>query len=208
MTLRLWLVRHGQTEFNKQGIVQGWLDAPLTESGRVSLRALGTELHAIPWVGAYSSTSQRAIDSARLVTEGRIAVEEDPRWMEFNFGKWDGAPVEPMWEALAHEAGIGADEVSQQIYHGTFPEIEGGESGAQIAERITSAIADIRTRHTSGDVLVVTHGMAIGVALGCILPGFSLSTRVAHGTATVIEFDGDDTRVLAVSASTLAELQR
>ena len=57
---RVYLIRHGETEFNKLGRMQGWADAPLTEEGRKQAQAVAERFRDIPLTGVYASDLSRA----------------------------------------------------------------------------------------------------------------------------------------------------
>ena len=89
--LRWLMVRHGETEWNRQGRLQGWSDVPLGEEGRRAAEALARVL-AGEGVGAlYTSDLRRARDTAAVI--GRplgLPVRVDPRWRVLHFGTWEG----------------------------------------------------------------------------------------------------------------------
>ena len=88
---RLILLRHGQTQANRDGIWQGHLDVALTEAGHAQAAAAAAALTAYAPVRLVSSDLQRAARTAQAVAErvGR-PVELDPRWREFDVGQWTG----------------------------------------------------------------------------------------------------------------------
>lgn len=86
----LYLMRHGQTLFNKQHKVQGWCDSPLTELGREQAKIAGAYFrdNHIQFDHAYSSTSERASDTLELVTDmPYVRVKNLKEW---NFGAFEG----------------------------------------------------------------------------------------------------------------------
>ncbi|WP_347345736.1 histidine phosphatase family protein [Microbacterium sp.] len=191
-TLRLWMVRHGQTLFNELGLAQGWCDSPLTDEGRRGVTALADELREIEWSGVYASSSERAVDTAEMLLEGRMPVVRDWRWKEFNFGVWEARPNVEMIEALRSLTDSADPLVAMRgLLRGDHPALERGESGAQYASRVNAAIADIRARHRSGDVLVVTHGMTIGVAAALADPDFDFGHGQGNATFSLVEYAAD-----------------
>src|SRR5262249_44845978 len=84
-------VRHGQTELNRRGRLQGRLDAPLSELGRDQAVALGRGFAAEPVVRVYTSPLRRAGDTAAAIArEQGLEVEVDERLVELDYGEWDG----------------------------------------------------------------------------------------------------------------------
>lgn len=191
--LRLWLVRHGRTLFNERGIAQGWCDSPLTEDGVAGVERLARDLRDVAWEGVYSSTSGRAMDTAEILVADRHPIAADRRWKEYNFGIWEARPNAEVFTALADLTAPGADPFStvRGIFTGDYPALERGETGAAYRARVVGALADIRERHPRGDVLVVTHGMTVGVALTFADPGFDLGHGMDNATFSVLEYGLD-----------------
>ena len=69
--MKIYLVRHGQTLFNQQKKVQGWCDSPLTQEGIQQAIAVSKTLQSIPFEYAYSSTSERAMDTMHYILQDR-----------------------------------------------------------------------------------------------------------------------------------------
>ena len=196
--LRLWLVRHGRTLFNERGIAQGWCDSPLSEEGHRQVQQLSADLHHVPWVGAYSSPSERAMDTAEILVGDRLPIVRDRRWKEYNFGVWEARSNDEVFAEL-NRIGAPGDSPSVRLrglYSGDFPALENGESGADFGDRVADAIADIRASHDGGDVLVVTHGMTIGVAVGQTDPAFEFGRGVGNASLTLIEYASDGAGVV------------
>ncbi|MEY3595151.1 MAG: hypothetical protein RL576_565 [Actinomycetota bacterium] len=93
----LTLVRHGQTVANAQNLLQGHINHPLDEVGLLQVSLLGGALQKIaPVSRVIASPLQRAQQTAQAITQGlsqHIEVETDPRWIELNYGDFDGQPV-------------------------------------------------------------------------------------------------------------------
>ncbi|HNR00235.1 MAG TPA: histidine phosphatase family protein, partial [Trueperaceae bacterium] len=87
--VELWLIRHGETEWNRQGRIQGHSDNPLNDLGRAQARALGGRLAVVRFDRIYSSDLGRAIETARLVFPDR-AIETDVRLREVSAGVLEG----------------------------------------------------------------------------------------------------------------------
>ncbi len=200
--LRLWLVRHGKTLFNELGLAQGWSDSPLTPDGIEGVQRLAVELAHIPWVAVYSSTSERAMDTAEILTQdSALAIVRDRRWKEYNFGILEARPNEELFSAML--AGIAEGDPRPhlaRLFRGDFPALERGETGAEYVARVSAAVADIRDAHQTGDVLVVTHGMTVGVAATIFDPDHEFG-GMENATFTLIEIDDHGGRLIAVGAA-------
>lgn len=151
--MKIYLVRHGQTLFNVKQRIQGWCDSPLTEMGVNQAIALGKGLSDIDFICAYSSTSERAIDTANYIIGDReISLTSIKGLKEMNFGTLEGEIEEDVLakDGSSHDKG--------------FVEF-GGETIAMTQKRVIDTLNDIAKKHPDGNVLVVSHGGAIMCAL-------------------------------------------
>lgn len=153
--LTLYLTRHGETEWNVEKRMQGWLDSPLTEKGKEDARRLGKRLEAVDLTAIYTSTSGRALETAKIVRGERLVpIYEDERLREISLGDWEGKTHEQIKRLNA----ISFDQFwnAPHLYAPTR-----GERFIDVQTRAFSAITDIVNRHRSGHVLIVTHGVAL-----------------------------------------------
>lgn len=145
--MKIYLVRHGQTMFNAKHRVQGWCDSPLTELGVKQAQNVGKHLMDVPFVKAYCSTSERVVDTATYILNGRdIELIERKDLKEFNFGIF--------------EADLEKEVFSKRNHFDGFVDV-GGENVQMVSERMYTAIVDIAKSNPEGNVLVVSHGGAI-----------------------------------------------
>lgn len=140
---RVWLVRHGETEWARLGRHTGRTDIPLTEQGRDQARALGRRLGGRPFGLVLSSPLSRAAETARLVGHGDAAL--DPDLMEWDYGTLEGRTT----------AEIRADIPGWTIWRGPWP---GGETIDQVGRRADRIIGRIHDADTQGGTLVFAHG--------------------------------------------------
>ena len=149
----LLLVRHGETDWNADGRLQGQTDRPLSDFGRRQARRLADELAEEPLEAIYSSDLSRARETAEIVGERLgLPVVLDPDLREKDWGTWEGLTA------------VERDRVEFL-----------GESTEAHQERILRALRRISERHPGdGRVLVVTHGGSMRrvqtAALGWALP--------------------------------------
>jgi len=135
--------------------MQGWLDSPLTEKGREDARRLGKRLETVDLTAIYTSTSGRALETAKIVRGERLVpIYEEERLREISLGDWEGK---------THEQIEQMDAVSFDHFwnapHLYAP--KRGERFIDVQMRAFSAVADIVNRHRSGHVLIVTHGVVL-----------------------------------------------
>jgi probable phosphoglycerate mutase len=141
---RLWLVRHGETEWARLGRHTGRTDVPLTDLGREQALALGRRLAGQPFAEVRSSPLRRAFDTAELAGFAD-AVVADPDLMEWDYGSLEGRLT----------AEIREDLPDWSIWTGPWP---GGETIDQVAARADRVLARCLAPDASGDVLLFSHG--------------------------------------------------
>jgi broad specificity phosphatase PhoE len=146
MTLRILLVRHGQSTWNAEGRWQGRADPPLSPLGLLQARAAVDALGTVDDVIA--SPLVRALQTATILADalGIGPIATDARLVENDAGEWTGltrAEIDARWPGWLAENRLAP----------------GFESVASITERTLAAIADLHERQGGrGDVLVVSHG--------------------------------------------------
>ena len=187
----LWLIRHGQTDWNKEGRYQGQLDIPLNAEGLLQaeeaahrLIASGEQFSAI-----YSSDLLRARQTAETVAR-RLSLEVrfDGRLREIYLGQWQGRLHAEVRKERSAAAAAMTD--STQVTDPNVPHAPGGESVAQVAERACQAVESFTRRHPRGSIIVVAHGVVIASLL-CAAHGVPLcdfrtqSVRNAEVTAVL-----------------------
>lgn len=162
MTLRLLLVRHGVTEWNREGRFQGHLDPALAAEGRDEAELLARRLRAAgdEPVRVLSSPLARARQTAELLA-GRVRVESDPRLMEIGQGEWEGRTHRELERDDAERY------AAWRASRGASPP-PGGEPLAQAAERVAAGVAALGGGGES-PVCVVSHGGILRLLAGRLL---------------------------------------
>ena len=156
----LIVIRHGETNWNAAGRVQGFLDAPLNERGLKQARWLGNRLAGEPMHAIYSSDLARTRGTAApLARRKRMAVRTDVRLREWNLGVFENLTIP--------EARLACEE-GYHAYRQRRPDfvIPGGESLRGFAARCLAGVEAIVAGHPGERVVVVTHG---GVLLNMML---------------------------------------
>jgi len=147
MTERLWLVRHGATDWSDAGRLTGWTDLPLNDAGRRQAMHLGTRLAGRTFIGVWCSDLRRATDTARLAL---YEATPDARLRELNFGMFEGK----RWEDCPR------DVQEALLAFDTFRAPE-GESVVDLRNRVLEFASSL----SAGDHLLFTHGGVIRVLL-------------------------------------------
>jgi len=96
---RVYLVRHGTTEWNREEIFRGRVDCPLNVTGRAEARAVAAYFEGVELDGVYHSPLARAAETASAIAAGRrIRVAPDPAFIDMDFGEWQGHPLKEVKE--------------------------------------------------------------------------------------------------------------
>ncbi|MFO1320595.1 MAG: histidine phosphatase family protein [Burkholderiales bacterium] len=152
MTTRFLIVRHGQTEWNVAGRIQGHRDSPLTPAGRAQARAVAARLAGEPLVAIYSSDLGRTRDTAAPTAHALgVTVLTDERLRERALGVFEGLTFTEAEERFP----VRFARYKQRDPH---EDMETGESLLRMRDRVEAVLRDIAGRHAGGTVLVVTHG--------------------------------------------------
>ena len=161
----IYLLRHGETVWNRAGRFQGHGDAPLTAAGVAQAQAMGRRLAQEELSGArlISSPLYRAWQSAVLVAEALSldphAIEFEPRLMEVGFGDWEGLTREDIKATALDEWRTRKADVWNHVP-------PGGESFAELEARAE----DWLTAHRDGETLIaLSHGLTSRVLRGLYL---------------------------------------
>ena len=184
---KIYLVRHGQTKFNQQGVVQGrGIDASLNETGIRQAELFYQAYKNISFEKVYTSSLKRTHESVQQFINDGIAHEEYAGFDEISWGLHEGA------EASEERNEYFRDIVSQWNQGNTHIKIEGGESPEDVAERQKSVMNKILS--SSEDVILVCmHGRAIRILL-CRLLDYPLSEmdKFAHANLGLYLLDYAD----------------
>lgn len=183
MTKKLYLMRHGQTLFNVQDRVQGACDSPLTELGiQQALQVKDYFLkNNISFDEVYSSTQERATDTARLVSEQTVVQLKGLK--EWNFGSFEAQP-----EMLLPKSNPDADSFEDLLVP------YGGESADTVRKRVKETIIDTLVQSTAEKVLMVTHGGAMwALSLELMIP-FPHRYRIGNCAICEFEFENNELR--------------
>jgi broad specificity phosphatase PhoE len=149
---RCFIVRHGQTEWNTEGRIQGHTDIGLSERGRQQASAVARRLTQVPIDVAYTSDLSRASETARIILEGRnVPLYSTPQLRERYFGVFERLTVE---ERRTRYPKMFADSLVNDLDFAPT----GGETIRQTSTRIAALVAKLREHHQDETVLVVGHG--------------------------------------------------
>jgi broad specificity phosphatase PhoE len=152
---KIHLVRHGETDWNRELRWQGQSDVPLNARGREQARALGASLTNVPLAAIYSSDLRRAAETAEIVAEQlQLPLRVDAALREIDVGSWQGLTLTQL-RVRVPEAVTRWEETGERGW-------DEGESHDDMLRRVVEAIRSIAVRHSDEEVLVVSHGGPIG----------------------------------------------
>lgn len=185
-----FIVRHGETEWNIQGRVQGHGDSPLTVNGELQAKKVADKLRSIHFDLAFSSDLLRAKRTAEIIAkEHNLEVATTELLREKNFGTYEGASY------AAFRAFDNLFETLNETEKFTFKGHESIESDEEIVGRFITFLRETALTHLDKTILVGTHGAMMRVLLVHLGYGTykQLSySSVENGAHIVLESDGVD----------------
>ena len=152
-----YLVRHGETDWNRERRFQGQADPPLNDAGREQAQAVAERLAGVSFAAVYASDLSRVTQTAAAFMRGREPrVTELQDLREKHFGEWEGLTY---LEAEARDPEHYRRIFRVVTYDGATPP-PGGESDMQMLQRVSGVADRLRAAHGGGDdtILIVAHG--------------------------------------------------
>ncbi|WP_309104980.1 histidine phosphatase family protein [Microbacterium sp.] len=214
----IYVVRHGETWFNVQSIVSGWSDSFLTEKGEEQANAAGKALADVSFDAVLSSDLGRALDTAETivdVNEEPVEITGVHELREQHYGGYDGMKDIDMWVPIMEQMGYPfTGDVANQDFWSDPSALEwyGSVSEEAIMDTIASTdesgyaedwdayqarlsdaigvIENTAKKHPGGNVLVVSHGGAIGTLLHLLSPELEIAGIGNASISTVTYKDG------------------
>ena len=170
------LIRHGESEGNRQKRWQGHWDSPLSERGRLQAQALAARLARLPFDFLYSSDLSRARETAEIVAAATgHALIVEPRLRERNIGIFQGLT----WEEIEARH---PEEARRLQENWNEYQVPGGESEALFFERAVTTVEKLAQRHRGRRIVAVTHG---GVLRAMLMRGLGLPREEARSYAVI-----------------------
>ena len=181
---RLYLVRHGETEWNVQGRIQGHTDVELSDWGRQQAQAMAQRLSGVTFDVAYTSDLSRSSETAQIILGQRTtSLHSTDRLREFHKGVFEGLTV--------HE------------YRRRYPDLyqaslvndldfapTGGETIRQTSSRMAGFVSELKKDHQNETVLVVGHGGSLRSAVVAIMDlPLEANWKMAMGNCSLSVFD-------------------
>ena len=160
---RLYLVRHGETEWNAQGRLTGHTDVGLSEKGQRQAQAVARRLDGVSFHAAYSSDLSRTAETARIIlAQKKVTLNAIPQLRERYYGVFEGLTV-------AERQARYPDMFAASLFNDLEFAPTDGETMSQVGARMIAFVAELRERHLEETVLIAGHGGALRATLPALL---------------------------------------
>ncbi len=160
---RVYLVRHGTTDWNKEEIFRGRADCQLNETGHAEARALAEYFTHIPLQAIYSSPLSRARETAQAIGAAKgLQLISAPAFVDIDFGAWQGLPLREVREKYSDLYRLWRER-PQAI---TFP---GGENLAQVRARAWEGLQRVVQENPEKTALIISHRVVTKILLCAVL---------------------------------------
>ncbi len=194
--MRLLLVRHGRTEWNRDYRFQGQSDTPLSAEGLHQAALLRKRLKTKRLVAIYSSDLKRCRHTAEVLAEPHgLPVITTHELREASYGEWEGHTLDEI-RAKFPETVVARWRDPERVAP------SGGESYGQVRRRVTAYLEEVVARHPEGNVLVVSHGGALLAYLTGIMRmqmNLSYGFRLDNCSLTIAEQDANGCRLVTLN---------
>lgn len=180
MITTFYLIRHGETEWNRNGRWQGQADVPLSPAGRAQAEALARRLvrDGVRFDQLVASDLSRAWETAQIVARAlHLPLHPLPGLREIDVGAWSGLTRNDILEQFPGY--LEADR--------TAP---GGETRSAFGARVGGVLRDLARQYAGRTIGVFTHGGTIRSMIHHVLPLFRLA-HIGNTSITIVQFDGD-----------------
>ena len=176
--MKLYVVRHGETIWNAENRVQGVSDIPLTDKGRLDATLLKDLVKEIDVDVVIASPLERTIETAKILTDGKMPINTDDRIKERDWGMNEGANIDEVdrwdcWDVILNTKVQNIESIQDFMY------------------RVSNFLEDIKVRYKDKKVLLVTHSAVIRVIhylLGTIPEDGNLS-RINIPNLRILEYE-------------------
>ncbi|MEX0995334.1 MAG: histidine phosphatase family protein [Balneolaceae bacterium] len=186
---RLFVIRHGETDYNFRGRLQGRnIDAPLNQTGQQQAEAIGEYLKLYQIDKVVSSSLLRSRQTAELIQQHfKLDLTVEPDLDEMDFGDFEGREYQSIKEQIG--------DVQQRWQSGDFDyPIPGGESPSQVFDRANRAARNQLDNHPGQNIVFIVHGRLIRILLSNWLEiGLNNMQQIEHrnGSINQVVWDGN-----------------
>ena len=146
--IKLYMIRHGKTDWNLKSLVQGSVDIPLNEEGRNEARKVASEIDLSGIDICLASPLQRASETAQIITLGELEIIYDDLLKERSFGDYEGKQIS--WDIITRHWDYKINDVSDNI-----------ESIRDCLNRAKLMLDKIKSKYPDKNILIVSHACLI-----------------------------------------------
>ena len=192
--MKLYIIRHGETALNVNGVMQGRIDEPLNENGRNLAVLTGRGMKGIRFDACISSPLGRAVETAELVLResgNDVPIRIDDRLLEMDFGGIDGRKISEM------------GDMSMLFFLDPFefPGFPGGETITELCGRTQLFLKELIAKDDGKTYLISTHGCAMRAMTNELMEDpsdFWLGHAPYNCSLTIVEAEGGNARITDV----------
>jgi len=198
----IYLIRHGETEFNREGIVQGGgIDSELNDTGKMQAKLFYDHYKNVPFDKVYTSTLKRAQQTVQQFIDAGIPWERLSGLNEVGWGIYEGSLPTP------ENKKVFADIIGDWALGHLDAKLEGGESPNEVTLRQNQALEVILSRPEEKTILICMHGRALRMFL-CLITGTPLSQmdRFLHQNLSLYELSYEDNKFEVVKFNNVMHL--
>ena len=182
--MRVILIRHGETDWNKEQVFRGRVDIELNQIGKEQARAVAEALKGVNIVAIYSSPLSRALETAKIIGSYlNLKPKVDAGFFDFDYGDWQGMPHR---EVEKHYPDL-YKKWHEEPHKLTMP---GGENLGDVRKRATRALSKLLLRYDNQTVAIISHRVVNKVLLCAVLGlGNAHFWHVKQDTCAINVFD-------------------
>lgn len=157
--MRVLLLRHAETDWNRERRFQGWRDIPLSAAGRAQAESAARLLADTPLTAVWSSPLARARETAAIIAAPqRLAVQEAEAFKEMGFGDWEGLTRDEVRARFADAHRAWAETPAEARW-------PGAETLTSVRARVLEGLQALRAAHAGQTVCLVSHGITARVLI-------------------------------------------
>jgi broad specificity phosphatase PhoE len=197
--MRVILVRHGQTDWNENGVFRGRIDVKLNSNGYRQAERVADVLQKVRIDAIYSSPLSRAMDTAEAVSRNHaLDVRIEQAFNDMNFGEWQGLTRREVEERYPEPFQIWLNAPQRAV-------IPNGETLAQVRRRLLRGLDELHGLHAEETVLVVSHGLTNKVLLCAMLGLYNAhfwKVKQDNAAINIFKYTGQGSKVFLMNHTT------
>ena len=192
---KVYLVRHGETDYNKRGCYYGWTDCSLTVEGIEQSKTLRRSFESIQYDVILSSDLKRATETANIINRGSKELITDNRLRELNFGQWEGKNYQEIMIQYAEHWNLWVED-----WENATP--TGGESFSSMYNRTSECMDEILKIYKDKSIVIVSHNGSLRIIAAYLLGLTSEKSwcfSFDHGRYSLLEIHKGHCRIKGIN---------